>query len=210
MESGRYDTIVSPRMYADKNGNIFADKDYEYDESLSGAVMKGKMLVNYCVNNNINLFGTLSCLMTTKDNISRTIWNEEKYKTKAIKRLSVLLHIINDGIVYYMESPYLAVKQRKKYDDKNEKKEYKKLLDELSIKYSTSSNNVIKKLRKEITFFYTDKGEYYNLKPIADEAEIRGYIVHFTSDKKEKAEIGVYCQHICYPENSQFSHSVIA
>lgn len=205
MESGRYDTIVSPRMYADKNGNIFADKDYEYDESLSGAVMKGKMLVNYCVNNNINLFGTLSCLMTTKDNISRTIWNEEKYKTKAIKRLSVLLHIINDGIVYYMESPYLAVKQRKKYDDKNEKKEYKKLLDELSIKYSTSSNNVIKKLRKEITFFYTDKGEYYNLKPIADEAEIRGYIVHFTSDKKEKAEIGVYCQHICYPENSQFS-----
>jgi hypothetical protein len=87
--------------------------------------MKGKMLVNYCVNNNINLFGTLSCLMTTKDNISRTIWNEEKYKTKAIKRLSVLLHIINDGIVYYMESPYLAVKQRKKYDDKNEKKNIK-------------------------------------------------------------------------------------
>ena len=125
MESGRYDTIVSPRMYADKNGNIFADKDYEYDESLSGAVMKGKMLVNYCVNNNINLFGTLSCLMTTKDNISRTIWNEEKYKTKAIKRLSVLLHIFNDGIVYYMESPYLAVKQRKKYDDKNEKKNIK-------------------------------------------------------------------------------------
>ena len=112
-------------MYADKNGNIFADKDYEYDESLSGAVMKGKMLVNYCVNNNINLFGTLSCLMTTKDNISRTIWNEEKYKTKAIKRLSVLLHIINDGIVYLIESPYLAVKQRKKYDDKNEKKNIK-------------------------------------------------------------------------------------
>ena len=27
----------------------------------------------------------------------------------------------------------------------------------------------------------------------------------FSKDKKEKAEIGVYCQHVCYPENSRFS-----
>ena len=36
--------------------------------------------------------------------------------------------------------------------------------------------------KKDITFFYTDMGEYYNLKPIADEAEARGYRVSFTRD----------------------------
>ncbi len=48
-------------------------------------------------------------------------------------------------------------------------------------------------------------GEYYNLKPIADMAKSRGYQSTFTKDIHQSAEIGVYCQHICYPENSKFS-----
>lgn len=43
------------------------------------------------------------------------------------------------------------------------------------------------------------------MEPIANEAGKRGYKIRFTKDKKEKAEIGVYCQHVCYPENSKFS-----
>lgn len=58
---------------------------------------------------------------------------------------------------------------------------------------------------KEITFFYTDKGEYYNLLPIADEAQKRGYTIHFTEDIRQTAEIGIYCQHVCFPENAKFS-----
>ena len=62
-----------------------------------------------------------------------------------------------------------------------------------------------KNIAKCITFIYTDKGEYYNVKPIGDEAVKRGYSVKYTENIKEKAEIGIYCQHVCYPENSQFS-----
>ncbi|MBP3205366.1 MAG: CDP-glycerol glycerophosphotransferase family protein [Lachnospiraceae bacterium] len=60
-------------------------------------------------------------------------------------------------------------------------------------------------ITKSITLFYTDKGEYYNLLPIANEAETRGYKVKFTDDIFERAEIGIYCQHVCHPENAKFS-----
>ena len=58
----------------------------------------------------------------------------------------------------------------------------------------------------EITFFYTDMGEYYNLEPIAAEAARRGYQTVFTQDTKQKAEIGIYCQHQCYPEIPVLRH----
>lgn len=48
-------------------------------------------------------------------------------------------------------------------------------------------------------------GEYYNLKPIADAAAQRGYQIEFTQNIIQKAEIGIYCQHGGYPENSRFS-----
>lgn len=67
------------------------------------------------------------------------------------------------------------------------------------------SSNRKSGISKHITFFYTDKGEYFNLKPIASEAEKRGYVVEFTTELKKKAEIGVYCQHVCFPENSKYS-----
>ena len=38
-----------------------------------------------------------------------------------------------------------------------------------------------------------------------DEAKCRGFKVHITEDRYEKAEIGVYSQHICHPENAKFS-----
>lgn len=62
-----------------------------------------------------------------------------------------------------------------------------------------------RELKKEITFFATDKGEYYNLLPIMKEAKKRGYEVSFTDNLDVKAEIGVYCQHVGRPENARFS-----
>ncbi len=75
------------------------------------------------------------------------------------------------------------------------------------LSYENDSREVYKnqEIAKKMTFFYTDKGEYFNLEPIAKEAEKRGYEVKFTKDIKEEAEIGIYCQHICFPENAKFS-----
>ena len=63
----------------------------------------------------------------------------------------------------------------------------------------------MKKIKKEITFFYTDNVEKQTVLPISLEAEKRGYQVKFTDNIFEKAEIGFYCQHLNFPKNSKFS-----
>ena len=61
------------------------------------------------------------------------------------------------------------------------------------------------KLKKDITFIYSDAAEKNNYMPIAEEAESRGYTVKMTDDKFAKCEIGVYCQHVNFPQYSKFS-----
>lgn len=61
-----------------------------------------------------------------------------------------------------------------------------------------------KKFFPTVTFFYTDNCERQALEPIAAEAEKRGIEVRFSNNSKERAEIGVYCEHACRP-NADFS-----
>ena len=63
----------------------------------------------------------------------------------------------------------------------------------------------MKKLKKELTLIYSDSAEKAIYKPIAEEAERRGYKVTLTDDKFAKCEIGFYCQHINFPQFSKFS-----
>lgn len=63
----------------------------------------------------------------------------------------------------------------------------------------------MRNIEKKITFIYTDKLEYQCEEPIAIEAKKRGYTVNFTDNIFAKCEIGFYCQHFCYPENSKLS-----
>ena len=62
-----------------------------------------------------------------------------------------------------------------------------------------------KRSKHTITFFYSDNVEKQTAKPIAEEALRRGYPVRYTDALREKADIGVYCQHMCFPENSNLS-----
>ncbi len=61
------------------------------------------------------------------------------------------------------------------------------------------------KLKKDITFIYSDSAEQAIYQPIAEEAKKRGYSIRLTDDKFAKAEIGFYCQHINFPQFSKFS-----
>lgn len=62
-----------------------------------------------------------------------------------------------------------------------------------------------KMLKKEITFVYMDSAEKAIMEPLANEAKKRGYSVELTNDKFKKCEIGVYCQHVNFPQFSNFS-----
>lgn len=60
-------------------------------------------------------------------------------------------------------------------------------------------------IRKDITFIYMDSAEKGIMEPLAEEAKRRGYTVKLTTNKFEKCEIGVYCQHANFPQYSKFS-----
>lgn len=60
-------------------------------------------------------------------------------------------------------------------------------------------------LKKDITFIYMDSAEKGIMEPLAEEAKKRGYNVKLTTNKFEKCEIAVYCQHANFPQYSKFS-----
>lgn len=60
-------------------------------------------------------------------------------------------------------------------------------------------------LKKDITFIYDDSIQKQVFELIANEAKKRGYQTHFSDNKFEKCEIGFYCDHINFPNNSKFS-----
>lgn len=60
-------------------------------------------------------------------------------------------------------------------------------------------------INKDITFIYMDSAEKGIMECLAKEAESRGYKTKLTNNKFEKCEIGVYCQHINFPQFSKFS-----
>lgn len=60
-------------------------------------------------------------------------------------------------------------------------------------------------LKKKITFIYMESSEKAFMDILANEAKSRGYDVKVTDDKFSKNEIGVYCQHVNFPQNSKFS-----
>lgn len=60
-------------------------------------------------------------------------------------------------------------------------------------------------MKKDITFFYTDGVERQTTRPIAEEAERRGYAVRSTDRLEEAAEIGFFCSHRPSPRRCRFS-----
>ena len=65
--------------------------------------------------------------------------------------------------------------------------------------------NIVKHLKKDITFIYSDSAEKAIYQPLQEEAEKRGYKTKLTDNPYEKCEIGFYCQHINFPQYSKFS-----
>lgn len=53
--------------------------------------------------------------------------------------------------------------------------------------------------RPPVTLFHTDGCEWQTVAPIAEEAQRRGFPVRYSTNLRERAEIGIYCQHACTP-----------
>ena len=155
--------------------------------------------------------GSPATLMISTEYARRINWCHFPSKYHCIELLSFLFNLIYGSTAFLLNTPLVSRLLEPFIDESEIKVEYKRCISffiDHKILFSQppeSHFNVGKTLQKDITFFYSDKGEYYNLEPIAKEAEKRGYKTTFTNQLEEKAEIGFYCQHVCHPENSRFS-----
>lgn len=206
--------IIHTRNYIDDKCAIISHPDVLYQKMLDGKYLDGKTLLTYSTINNRNLYGDLSTILLSTEYAQKLSF--EVYDIPDILQpltlIYQLLYSANITYTYLPLSSTIATNNNQINDviadylefvsnfyDKNT---FSKIKDS-TIDFTTSEHFI--PCKKEITFFYTDMGEYYNLKPIADTAENRGFTIKFTQNIHQSAEIGVYCQHICYPENSKFS-----
>lgn len=209
------DMVITARNFINNSGTIIAHPDYIYPKPLPllDSIVAGKSFFEFCLTENINLFGTLSTCMASTQYVQKIVWTFPNCQYDEIMKFSLLSQLIINGSVGYIDTPLIATQAYDYRDETYLQESFKQYITDLNTKGSISvpdntlqvTNRDYSEIKKHITFFHTDKGEYYNLKPIADEAQKRGYEVTFTENILQKAEIGIYCQHICFPENSKFS-----
>lgn len=220
METSQADVSICYRNFLIDEETEIKDITYDYAGNLKNKVFKGTDLLSICIDNRLNLYGNLSTVMIRKTIIKSLLEDPELVHLKAdteYGRMKLLYEGISFGNVLFVDKVYVWKMLQKvdSVDFRTCSERYLKDMGEFALKKGIFLHDLeknpsyqkkkYKNIKKEITFFYTDKGEYYNLKPIAEEAEKRGYYVKFTGDIFDQAEIGVYCQHVCYPENAKFS-----
>ncbi len=211
-EFSTLDIASSLRNFIDSAGTVIVHPDVHYKKALLDTVFNGKQFLEYCIGQNINLYGNLSTIMVSTKYAQSIDLTIPTYTSEQINRTSLLYQFLVSGRLSFTREPYVSTIVRPYTDTADTETVYgnflKSFAEQNNISLSGNRNenqSTPSPIKKEITFFYTDKGEYYNVKPIADEAEKRGYLTKFTENIEEPAEIGVYCQHVCYPENSKFS-----
>ena len=209
--TSRNDIAICYRNYLNGNNCIIKDITSQYWNELKELHLTGAQFLEMCVCNQINLYGDLSTLL-----VRATTYNQMQKVCKGMdveEKFKILYEILLRGNIHFVNRVY-TLKQLEHYEDRSYRKSgrlYQKYLDKLmkekrmDISGLQINGKQEKNIFSEITFFYTDSAEYFNLQPIAEYAKKKGYDVIFTDNIMQKAEIGVYCQHACHPENSKFS-----
>lgn len=207
------DILIAARQFVDSAGTIIAPSELLYTNIDKNTAVDGTLLLQYSINEHKNFFGNLSTLMVTTKHARSISLDMPNSGIDTMTSLSFLFHLIIGGRIHMLDNPLVFTLLQPYKEDAPLQKAYKELALSFAAKHSINIFPVWKKethahipqFLPEVTFFYTDMGEYYNLEPIATEAERRGYKTIFTQNPNQKAEIGIYCQHECHPENSKFS-----
>lgn len=210
------DAVVCTRNHIDNTGKVIAHPDYAYEETLENKILDGKLLLEYSINSNINLYGTPSTLMVSVT-YAKKLTMTASHVTPDICSMALLYQLLLPARIGYLHTPYVSTFLTEFQDSSATRTHYEDYIHFLSDDGQLSCSVPIQTvtatpaprkepLARDITFISgKGGGEFYNVNPIAEEAKRRGFRVHFTSDRYEKAEIGIYSQHICHPENSKFS-----
>ncbi len=214
--------IINASWQYVNSDTVIAHPNIVYKNIMDDKFYLGNSVIEQSIINNDNIYGVLSSIIVATEYIKNINIKEPCYNSDRINRLELLFQLLMNANMAYINEGLLSLKidyNKEKYKEDREAfyaliksimpDVYEKIVDRIRRENLSSKelkevyNN--KNIAKAITFIYTDKGEYYNVKPIGDEAVKRGYTVKYTDNIKEKTEIGIYCQHVCHPENSKFS-----
>ena len=191
--------------------------------------IRGNALLELSMKNQENYWGNLECCMFRREAFINKAFllNSISCETKE-QKLLLMCECLYDMNVGVIPETLVRSKEQKLIKDKviEEYQIYQSLRDKimrcvygrqevpkrelpLVLKRMLDSGfdgrELVLPVKKEITFFYMDRAEFYNLEPIAIEAKKRGYKVEFTQELSKKAEIGIYSSHVGCLVNANFS-----
>lgn len=223
------EVVFCNRNYIESDGTIAAHSDKAYNGVFKDTIFDGNQVLQVCLADGNNLLGNLTTVLVKKYKVKLSIDNLKQYQLEENPQLqkAFLMFEFLAGHTMALEEEELVSTCVQRVDTEALRKNEALFREQIQIFFRVHNWEALQdapsgiakehrrllqnesagqmNLKKEITFFYTDKGEYYNLLPIMKEAEKRGYKTICTEDLNVKAEIGVYCQHFGKPENSKFS-----
>lgn len=219
------------RNWVEDDGTIVSHSDKAYEGVFQECLFDGEQFLRECWKSGHNLYGNLTMLMIRPLFLQFKDFPMERYGDfllADVQKAILLSEFLIGQKIAILEEPIVSTIVQVFNPDKlkAESEEYvkkTKLLcqihgieneqkDEIVSGFRmehkhcfNSGKETATECKREITFFYTDKGEYFNLLPIMKEAQRRGYAIQGTGHIDQKAEIGVYCQHFGRPQNAIFS-----
>ena len=190
---------ITTHRFADDHFRLIAPPYRAYAPDLFGQIRSGSDIARIVREDRVNIIGSAGCCLFRKEQLTALRPEELLQFILSPSEKNILCSLFSATDVYYMDT-ILAVRIGKSADEE--------LLKQAYADWSFSSEKPPLQpgtVKKEICFICTDKGEYYNILPLAKEASRRGYLVRIESERNTKCEIGIYCQHICHPQNAVFS-----
>lgn len=224
------EVIFCYRGYVEPDGIHVAPPDGFYRGIFENVCFRGSQTLRVCVETGNNLLGNLTTMMFRRKSVELCLDNLRQYDVVGnpqMQKTMLLFEIVAKSVIGVLEKT-LAVTFVGLFDLPALREQTSLFASQMEFfrrlhgweEFAGRELGIAKEhqillhgqydvrdrhLKKEITFFATDRGEEYNLYPILEEAKRRGYEVRMTGNLDEKAEIGVYCQHVGRPENSKFS-----
>lgn len=215
-------SVLCRQEYIEEDGTHVGWMHKPYMRMLveNGEVLNGTALLELSLDLEENLFGSLECCMIRRSifinkdfllNYFDCIAEEEKLVLMFECLYGMNVGHIRENLVRYVERDFNFIEsyqdyrifdglREKIYQQVYKKKSKKKKgLPQSYLQYpegKAGRRSRIGKVKKEVTLFYMDKAEYYNLEPIGKEAERRGYQVIFSEELGKEAEVGIYCSHV--------------
>ncbi len=192
-------TAATTHRFADDTFHLIAPPYRKFAPKLFGKILQGVEILDMEENSHVNILGSAGCCLFDINLIRKKSAEDILHLVRFSKDKNILNSLIKECQIHFSET-ILSARIGKKVSPEILHQKYETW-------HFTKPFPPLKtgSVKKEITFFYTDGGEYRNVLPIAEEANKRGFKIHFTKDTNANAEIGVYCQHVCFPENSRFS-----